>query len=419
MQTILSIVFIAGYAAIVSERTLRINKTASALLLSVVCWILYSVSATNHETVLQQLGEHLAAIAEILFFLLGAMTIVEVIDEHKGFRLVTAVINTQSKRKLLWIISGIAFFLSAVLDNLTTAIVMVSLLRKIVEDKRERMIMAGMVIIAANAGGAWSPIGDVTTTMLWMGGQITAVSIMKQLFIPSMISLLIPLIYQSFYMRGTIASSSGKVSMPPAGPYSRFIFFLGLFSLLSIPVFKTMTGLPPYLGILFALGIIWLVTEIIHAPAEEGKHLRVSHILTKIDHTSLLFFLGILLAIAAIESVGTLAQLSTWLAEHVRNQITIVTMLGLISSVIDNVPLVAATMGMYPLEQFPRDHKIWEMIAYCAGTGGSILIIGSAAGVVVMGMERIEFFWYLKHIGLPALLGYFAGIAAYLLIYSM
>lgn len=415
MQTIISIVFLLGYAAIVLEHPLRVNKTASAILTGVMCWLLSMFhSNTDPSSLLHDLSGHLSSIAEILFFLMGAMTIVELIDAHKGFRIITGLFKTNSKKKLMWIICGITFFLSPVLDNLTTAIVMVSLLRKLINEKRERMVMASMIIIASNAGGAWSPLGDVTTTMLWIGGQITAVNIVKELFLPSVISLLVPLAYQSFFVRGKFLRPENDSGMPKTAPFSVLIFLLGIGVLIFIPVFKTITHLPPYMGMLTGLGVLWLVTEIIHAPHEDRKHLRVSHVISKIDLPSLLFFLGILLAVSALEFVGTLKITALWLDQLIGNQSLIVTTLGLLSSIIDNVPMVAATMGMYPLSQFPTDDKLWEMIAFCAGTGGSILIIGSAAGVVVMGMEKIEFFWYLRKISITALLGYFAGILVYL-----
>ena len=405
------------------EHPLRVNKSATAILLAVLCWLLYMISSsTDQGSALHQLSEHLSEIAEILFFLMGALIIVELIDSHKGFRIVTDLIKTDSKIRLLWIISAITFFLSAVLNNMTTAIVMVSLLRKLIDEKQERMVMAGMVVIASNAGGVWSPIGDVTTTMLWIGGQVTAWNIMKELFFPAIVSLLIPLLYHSFFLKARLAGEQGKFvrpqpdrAMPRSEPYSRLIFFLGVSVLIFIPVFKALTGLPPYIGMLFGLSVLWLVTEMVHAPFEERKHLRVSYVLSKIDHTTILFFLGVLLAVAALQSIGLLNLAATWLNQNIGNQNIIVIILGLLSSIIDNVPLVAATMGMYPLAQFPVDHKIWDMIAYCAGTGGSILIIGSAAGVVVMGMEKIEFSWYLRRIGLPALLGYFAGVLLFIL----
>ena len=421
IEAVLGILFVIGYACISFEHPLKINKTASAVLLGVLMWTIYILSADSDSGVIAgELSHHLGAIAEILFFLMGAMTIVELIDTHKGFRILTNAINTGSKVKLLWIICGLTFFLSAILDNLTTAIVMVSLLKKLVDDRNERLVMASMVIIAANAGGAWSPIGDVTTTMLWIGNRITAFNIITELFLPSLVSLLIPLLYQSWFLQGTVGRADTQDRhLPASEPFSNAIFFLGIGALVSVPVFKAVTHLPPYMGMLFGLGILWIITELLHAGTEERKHLRVANVLSKIDLTSILFFLGILLAVATLDSVGLLNATAAWLDTAIGNKDVIVTILGLLSSVIDNVPMVAAAMGMYSLSDFPTDHKIWEMIAFCTGTGGSILIIGSAAGVVVMGMERIDFIWYLKNISVTALLGYFAGVFTYLLIYTL
>ncbi len=421
MEYVLGILFIAGYAAISFEHPLKINKTGTAVSLGVLIWIIFMLSGTQEQgTVLTELSHHLAGISEILFFLMGAMTIVELIDSHQGFNIITNLIRTNSRVKLLWIISGITFFLSAVLDNLTTAIVMVSLLRKLVDDKKERWAMASMVIIAANAGGAWSPIGDVTTTMLWISNRITALQIITALLLPSLISLIIPLLYATYLKKNEFTKITTKVSQkPPEEPFSNTIFFLGVGALISVPVFKALTHLPPYMGMMMALGVLWIVTELLHGGKESRRHLQISSVISKIDLSSILFFLGILLAVAGLEAAGLLTATAQWLDSHVSNKDVIVTVFGLLSSIVDNVPLVAATIGMYDLQTFPTDHKMWEMIAFCAGTGGSILIIGSAAGVVVMGMEKIEFIWYLKNISITALLGYFAGVATYLLIFAL
>jgi NhaD family Na+/H+ antiporter len=419
MTTILSILFILGYVAIAFEHPLKVNKAAVAILTAVLCWTTYALFSSNHEEVLHHLAEHLSDVSQIIFFLIGAMTIVDLIDSHKGFKTITDVIKTNDKRKLLWIICMITFFLSSLLDNLTTAIVMVSLLRKILSDKNDRLIFSSMVIIASNAGGAWSPIGDVTTTMLWIGGQITTVAIMKSLFIPSMISLIVPLAYQSLYVKGTIDTSHIDGVDNESEPGARIVFFLGLGFLIFVPIFKTFTHLPPYMGILLGLSIMWIVTDLLHYNYEERHHLRVHHALGRIDIGSTLFFLGILMAIASLESLGILKELALWMDNTIGNKDAIITIMGLASSIIDNVPLVAASMGMYDLATYPVDSKLWEMIAYCAGTGGSILIIGSAAGVVVMGMEKIEFIWYLKKVSFTALLGYFSGVISYLIISSL
>lgn len=419
MYTALIVIFVLGYLLITLEHGVNINKAATAILTGVLCWtcfILFSDTEEQKHIVAESLSHHLSSISEILFFLMGAMTIVELIDAHDGFEVVTARINTLSKVKLLWIVSFLAFFLSAVLDNLTTSIVMVSLLRKLIADKNDRMFFAGMVIIAANAGGAWSPIGDVTTTMLWIGGQISAMGIVIKLIIPSIICLVVPLIYLSYTMKGTIARPALDVTEKKitSTPFERnLIFFTGIGMLVFVPVFKTITHLPPYMGILFGLGILWMVSELVHHEKdEEDKHvLSVVHALRKIDMPSVLFFLGILVAISALETAGHLTDMAAALDKGIGNQSVIVIAIGILSAIIDNVPLVAAAMGMY---HFPMDDYFWEFLAYCAGTGGSILIIGSAAGVAVMGMEKINFFWYVKNISLLALLGYLAGAFAYI-----
>jgi NhaD family Na+/H+ antiporter len=430
MQILLIITFIIGYAAIVFEHPIRINKTASALLTGVLCWTVYMVSEHDPSVINQELSHHLGSVAEILFFLLGAMTIVELIDAHHGFKIITDRITSKNKVNLLWLIAIVTFFLSAMLDNLTTAIVMVSVLRKLIKNPELRKIFAGVVIIAANAGGAWSPIGDVTTTMLWIGGQISASAIMKELFLPSLISLLIPLIYLSFKMKGFVKNTSEEEPLQNTDQVHELIIktqnsvvmlITGISALIFVPIFKTITHLPPYMGILLGLGVVWVVSEILHSDKdeEERKPLTVSYALSRIDTPSILFFLGILIAISALESTHLLSNLALWMDETIGNQDIIVVVIGLASAVIDNVPLVAASMGMYDLNTFPMDSKIWEFMAYCAGTGGSILIIGSAAGVAVMGMEKIDFIWYLRKISFSALIGYFAGVVAYLAIFAI
>ena len=367
-----------------------------------------------------QLLEHLGEISEILFFLMGAMTIVELVDKHDGFTIITDKITTTDKRKLLWIISIITFFLSAVLDNLTTAIVMVALLRKLIHNRNERWFFGGMVILAANAGGAWSPIGDVTTIMLWIGGQVTAVNIIIKTFIPSLLAMVVPLIFISFSMKGEIVKPQivDDNSTKASGFESKLLFFMGIGALLFVPVFKTITHLPPYLGMLLGLGILWVTTEILHRnKTEKEKHsFSVAGVLQKIDTPSILFFLGILIAVAGLQSAGHLRMLATFLDEHIGNFYLVNIVIGTLSAVVDNVPLVAGAMGMYDLNTYPVDHSFWEFLAYCAGTGGSMLIIGSAAGVAVMGMEKIDFIWYLKKISIWALLGYLSGALAFYLL---
>jgi NhaD family Na+/H+ antiporter len=419
MITLITTIFVLGYLAIAFEHPLKVNKTATALITGVLCWTVYVVSSTHPEIIGEELSHHLASIAEILFFLMGAMTIVELIDAHQGFDIITDHIQTTNKVRLLWIISILTFFLSAALDNLTTAIVMVSLLRKLVNDPMDRRFFAGIVIIAANAGGAWSPLGDVTTTMLWIGGQITPLNIILELFIPSLISLLIPLLYLSFKLKGNLERPAKAKRKHEK--HSSIMLFAGIGGFIMVPVFKQLTHLPPYMGILLALGLVWLVSEFIHSgkDEEERKPYSASHALSRIDLSSVLFFFGILAAIGVLEATHVLSSLATWMDKTIGNNDIIVMAIGLASAVVDNVPLVAATQGMYDLTTYPADSKIWEFIAYCAGTGGSILIIGSAAGVAVMGMEKIDFIWYMKRISLLALIGYFAGAAAYLGIYAL
>ncbi len=420
--TIIVVLFVIGYLAITLEHQINLNKTATALLTGVLCWAIYAVwYATDSEQVVEELSHHLSGIAEILFFLLGAMTIVELVDAHEGFRIITDRIKSRSTLQLLWILSILTFFLSALLDNLTTSIVMVSLLRKMIKEPDQRKFFAGIIIIAANAGGAWSPLGDVTTTMLWIGGQISAANIIKTVLIPSLVSLIVPLVYLSFRLKGNVTPPrTTAIAKDQNYQNGRIMFICGLGTLLFVPIFKTVTHLPPYMGMMLGLGIVWAASEIIHKDKdeEERKPFTAVYALQRIDSSSILFFLGILLAISCLESAHLLQNLSAWMNQTVGNLDIIVVIIGLASAVIDNVPLVAATMGMYDLTSFPMDHKLWEFLAYTAGTGGSILIIGSAAGVAVMGMEKIDFMWYLRRIGLLAFMGYMAGAAAYLLLYA-
>lgn len=454
MELIIIFVFIIGYILIALEHPIKINKTATALVTGILCWTLFAVaqppdallqsehyltfleslksipgfaSLTSHEIhleyVTESLGHHLNEIAQILFFLMGAMTIVELVDAHHGFRFITERINTNNPKKLLWIVSWVTFFLSAVLDNLTTTIVMVSLIRKLIPNKEMRLFFAGMIIIAANAGGAWSPIGDVTTTMLWIGGQISAAGIIKSTFLPSVICLLIPLLYLNFTLKGTLGTHEQRPSATDshAVTSSNLMLFLGLGALISVPVFKTVTHLPPYLGMLLGLGVLWIVSEIINPDLDESvkKHYTAAHALSRIDMPSVLFFLGILLAVGALQSMSTLINFAEYLNTTLGDNRIIITLIGVLSSIVDNVPLVAASMGMYSMNTYPMDHMIWEYLAYCAGTGGSILVIGSAAGVAAMGMEKIDFIWYLKRISLLAMMGYFAGAGVYLILHSL
>ena len=427
MLSALIIIFVITYAAITLEHSIKINKSATALLGAGLLWTIYAVSTGDHLLVGHQLSESIASTAEIVFFLIGAMTIVEVIDAHNGFEVITSRIKTKKLSHLLWIVGFLSFFLSAVLDNLTTTIVMISLTRKLLQKQEDRLLFAAMVVISANAGGAWSPIGDVTTTMLWIGGQITSLAIIKGLFLASLANLIAPLLFVSHAMQGKLISSQTKTKTYNASSIltSNFerntMFYLGLGILILVPVFKTLTHLPPFMGILFGLGLLWLVGDLIHYKKEDTdkQQFTLAHALHRIDMTSIVFFIGILLAVATLEHSHILHSLSDFLDKTVGRQDYIVTLLGLLSAIVDNVPLVAASMGMYDLAKYPADSFLWEFMAYCAGTGGSILIIGSAAGVAAMGLEKIPFFWYVKKISWLALIGYFAGIAVYITQYNL
>ncbi|TFH27020.1 MAG: sodium:proton antiporter [Bacteroidia bacterium] len=466
MFIIMVVVFVLGYLAIALEHPLHVDKAIPALAIGTLLWVLYifgaydiftsglseawnsyvhgseghgelGIQAMRHFIVDIEIIRHLGEISEILFFLLGAMTIVEVIDKHDGFKIITDKIKTLKKVKLLWILSFLTFFMSAALDNLTTTIVMVALLRKLIDDKETRWFFAAMVVLAANAGGAWSPIGDVTTIMLWIGGQVTTLSIIARVILPSLFTMIVPLALLSITMKGEVArpkiDAKEKIYTTP---FERKLFLImGVGGLLFVPVFKTITHLPPYLGMLLSLSVIWLVSEVQHKdkPDDIKKRLKVIYILQKVDTPTIFFFLGILSAVAALQSAGQLTVLASYLDEHLGNIFLIDMAIGVLSAVVDNVPLVAGAIGMYPIENaasmaamtdpaaieyasnFVQDGLFWEFLAYCAGTGGSILIIGSAAGVAAMGMEKIDFIWYMKRISLLALLGYVAGAGVYYL----
>ncbi|MFO0361406.1 MAG: sodium:proton antiporter NhaD [Flavobacteriales bacterium] len=455
MEILILVVFVLGYAAIAAEHPLRVDKAATALITGVLCWTILVLGAdavpAHMGTYFHELNEflsasgeqplalaeffdhrllhHLEEIAGILLFLMGAMTIVEIVDAHEGFRVITDRITTRNKVKLLWVLSILTFFLSAALDNLTTAIVMVSLIRKLIADQKTRWFFGGMIIIAANSGGAWSPIGDVTTTMLWIGKQITTESIIKEVFLASAMNLLVPLAVLSFMLKGQVerpALHADDAMKIPA--FERSVAFLmGVGGLLFVPIFKTVTHLPPFMGIMFSLGVLWVVTEIMHGKKmqEDKSHLSALHALRKIDMPSVLFFLGILLAVSALQEVGHLGVMAQFLRDKLNNIYAINLAIGLLSAIVDNVPLVAASMNMYAispalsgdpwLDMFVQDGPFWHFLAYAAGTGGSILIIGSAAGVAVMGLEKIDFMWYLKKVSIWALLGYFGGALVYIL----
>lgn len=429
------VVFVFGYLCIALESLTKVNKAAVALLMFVVCWTLFMVDpaaylgtvagsdvAAQASSVIEH---HLGSTATTLFFLMGAMTIVEVVDQNGGFNFVRGVIEAKSKRALLWRIAFITFFLSAILDNMTTSIVMVMILRKLVSDHKDRIIYAALVIIAANSGGAFSPIGDVTTIMLWNKGLITAGGVITELFIPSVVSMVVPALLLSMSLKGELAYSASEGVATGPGDLSagqrKAVFFVGVGGLIFVPIFKSITHLPPFVGILLILGLLWTVTELFyrsHGEGEEnGMQKRVSNLISRIDISTILFFLGILMAVACLETIGVLAAAGGWLDVTFEGNHYLVTgIIGVMSSIVDNVPLVAGCMGMYPIAEvgdMARDGIFWQLLAYCAGVGGSMLIIGSAAGVVVMGLEKITFVWYMKRITLVAFSGYLAGIVVY------
>ncbi len=409
-------VFVLVYVAIALEHPIGVTKAASALIGAGLLWTIYALSTGDQDRVGHELTETVAVTARIVFFLFGAMAIVEVIDAHDGFEVVTSRIRPRSLVGLLWLLAWATFALSAILDNLTTTIAMVSLIRRLVDRESDRLFVASIVVIAANAGGAWSPMGDVTTTMLWIGGQVSALGIVTALLIASAVNLLVPLWVASFQLAGRSFPQNVESNISSVPPFERnLMFFLGIGILVLVPGYKQLTHLPPFMGILLGLGILWLAGELLNwRQGVDRERKSVAEALSRIDHSSIVFFLGILFAVATLEHSNILADLAAWLNRTVGRQDAIVVLLGLLSSVVDNVPLVAASMSMYRLSEFPIDSFIWTFIAYCAGTGGSILIIGSAAGIAAMGIEKIKFGWYLKRISWLALLGYFAGAAAYL-----
>lgn len=447
MEILIAVVFILGYIGIALEHNFKVDKAAFSLIAGMSCWALYVFTLQGDAHDVQHIIEHgkggngglihhVWEIASILFFLIGAMTIVELVDAHEGFSIITDKIKTTKKVTLLWIICLISFFFSAALDNLTTAIVMISLLRKLIDDKETRWFFAGMVIIAANAGGAWSPIGDVTTTMLWIKGQLPdTMQIVTSLILPSLATILVPLVILSFRMKGNVARPIKAEGVEhytnPTTTFERnFVFALGLAGLLFVPVFKTITHLPPFMGMMLSLGVLWLVTEVLHRSknTETKSHVTVISVLRKVDTASVLFFLGILLAVSALQEVGILGQVASFLDQSLPNLTVVNLTIGLLSAIVDNVPLVAAAQGMYEISTpetiangadiaFSANGDFWKFLAYCAGTGGSALIIGSAAGVAVMGLEKIPFGWYIKKITLLALVGYFSGAIVYILFF--
>ena len=433
MISLMIAIFVLGYACIVLEHKIKIDKAASALVMFGLIWSAYALIGEQTNTS-SQLMEHLGSTCETLLFLIGAMTIVDLIDMHGGFYIITKYIKTRSKFRLLWLMAGITFFMSAVLDNMTTTIVMIMMLRKIIAKPQDRWIFSGIIIIAANSGGAWSPIGDVTTIMLWMRGNVTTIPLIAYLILPSLVSLFVPLLITSFKFRkshGNNLSSQPLELRLPQGVgkrFSRGIFVVGVLGLISVPIFKTITGLPPYVGVMFVLGGLWVLTEIIYGrkrDLEESIKNRVSKVLKHIDMPTILFFLGILMSVAGLQSAGILGSAADFLDKNIHEVFTISTTVGVLSSVVDNVPLVAACMGMYPvalpdviaasadpayMQAFAQDGLFWMLLTYCAGVGGSILIVGSAAGVIAMGLEKIDFGWYLKNVSLITFLGYIAGV---------
>jgi Na+/H+ antiporter NhaD/arsenite permease-like protein len=451
MIAVMIVMFVVGYFCIAMEHPFKVNKAASALLLCALLWTVYIFAAPEllacvdafkqfqvensslnfHEQVIKfvtsvQIIEHLGDTSQILFFLLGAMTIVELVDMHGGFSIITDRITTKNKRALLWILAFVTFFLSALLDNMTTAIVMVMLLRKLIKDQADRWLFASMIIIAANSGGAWSPIGDVTTIMLWVGGQVSTTAIIPSIILPSLVSVVVPLLVVTFSLKGEVEPNSAiqkdsnhfNLAEKINNRERISIFCLGVGALIFVPIFKSITHLPPFLGILLGLGVLWVYTELLYHKKKdinEKDKGRISNVLSRIDMSTLLFFLGILMAVGVLQCAGILTDFADILDKEIGNIYIINLIIGILSSIVDNVPLVAAAMGMYPLDVYPQDSIFWTMLAYCAGVGGSILIIGSAAGVVVMGIEKINFIWYLKKISWLALLGYLCGAGAFYL----
>lgn len=411
-------IFMVGYIAIIIEELIKLNKAATALLMAVGCWtILFLEPSDSISRHLYILTFQMFKVSQVVFFLIGALTIVEIINAHRGFQVITKRLLMRSKQKLLWTAGLMTFFLSSILDNLTTTVVMVSLISKLLEDREERLILGGIIVIAANAGGTWTPIGDVSTTLLWIYGQITTLAILRDLFLPSLLGLVACLIWFSPRFRGEINRVNEEElrtqNSEPGGP---LVLIIGVCSLIFVPVFKLLTDLPPFMGMMFGLGVMWVLTDLLHYKFKERDHLRVVSVLPRVDISVILFYLGVLLSINSLESAGILKNLSGWLQENISTPSIIPVLIGLASSVIDNVSLVAATIGMYGLEPYHTDSFFWQAVAYCAGTGGSILIIGSAAGIALMAIEKVDFLWYAKKMTIPALLTFFVGLISYSLL---
>ncbi|XP_022763436.1 sodium/proton antiporter 1 isoform X2 [Durio zibethinus] len=417
----MALLFAVGYAGIIFEEFLAFSKSGVGLLMAVSLWVVRTIGAPSTEIAVSDLTHASAEVCEVMFFLFGAMTIVEIVDAHQGFKLVTDNITTRKPRTLLWVVGFVTFFLSSILDNLTCTIAMVSMSRKLVPASEYRKLLGAVIVIAANAGGAWTPIGDVTTTMLWIHGRISTLQTMKSLFIPSIVSLAVPLALMSLTSKvnGKGLDSPNVLASEDMAPRGKLVFSVGMSALIFVPVFKALTGLPPFMGILFGLGVLWILTDAIHYGESERQELKVPQALSRIDTQGALFFLGILLSVSSLEAAGLLRELANYLDAHIPNVELIASAIGFVSAIIDNVPPITATMGMYDLTTFPQDSEFWQLVAYCAGTGGSMLVIGSAAGVAYMGMEKVDFFWYLRKVSGFAFAGYAAGFAAYLAVNNL
>jgi Na+/H+ antiporter NhaD/arsenite permease-like protein len=411
------IAFIIGYTAVIFEEVIKLNKAATALLMAVACWtILFLEPAESAERHLYIFTFQMFKVTQVLFFLLGALTIVEIINVHKGFRIITESLQMQSKRKMLWATGFVTFFLSSVLDNLTTTVVMVSLASKLIEDRLERITLGGMIVIAANLGGTWTPIGDVATTLLWIYGRVSTIAIMRDLFLPSFIGMIATLFWFNRIFKGDFEKKDLDIEVEQSAPGSTLVLILGIGSLIFVPIFKLLTDLPAFMAMMLGLSLMWIMTDLLHYKYKERNYLRVTSILPRVDISVILFYLGVILSINALQSAGLLTMMSNWLNQNVSYPIVIPVFIGLVSSVVDNVSLVAATMGMYNIQQFPIDSTFWQTIAYAAGTGGSLFIIGSAAGVALMALEKVNFMWYTKNITIPALIAYIVGLIAYFLL---
>ena len=419
MTTLIIVVFLLGYLNIAMESVSKINKAAFAILMCVICWVLYAIGDYAGGNLTEVLERNLGEAGTTLFFLMGAMTIVELVDQHGGFNFVRETLMSKSKRSLMWKMGFMTAFLSAVLDNLTTTIVMLMILRKLVSDHNDRIIFASLVVIAANSGGAFSPIGDVTTIMLWNSKMITALGVIKEIFIPSMVSFIIPAAILQYQLKGELKPTGMATKVEQQQENSRFqrrmVFLFGVGGLCSVPVFHSLTGLPPFMGILLVLCVLWLITDIFYRQKESSTK-RVTAMLSRIDMSTIMFFLGILMAVSVLAEIGVLAAVGEWLDKNVGNHYLVTGAIGILSSIVDNVPLVAGAMKMYPIAptgDMAVDGVFWQLLAYCAGVGGSMLIIGSAAGIVAMGIEKITFGWYMKKISWVALIGYLGGMLVY------